>query len=600
MRHAHHLTRSLARALILPVALTVAVPALANADTVPVASVGASGWYAWCGQQTTTTAITHQIAQPPTGVPDQCDDYASGLATLTVRLGSHAGGTARVQEYVRNHRRNSSVRVVVTHAGGTTSSSPAVPIPWDYAGWLPLPGVEVAASDKIAVVTWNDWWSSSSSPGLVHVAAVHATIDSAAIGTPGNWATTPVPANVAVQAGNAPSGKPLAQEVPKELQGEADALPYINSRAYTPKLVHVPLGTPLQPVRVCRLGNGNCVPDWGPALDSIWRAAMGVDNATKMDRATGRPAAGAIYLGGGIPLTADVTPAPGSDQEAVVCVDEWAARNADGTTFVRPDGQRIEGLCWELWGLQADPTFDPSRPISITNTKWVIRQGVRRTGFLRRGDKVDASNPLDPLSSFWCRWNGRDCNGSPAWYGPDAATPGSPNSTFYQQGWSVSASGLPLWNNVVSDADCAAVLAGKTDWGHAFGIELTAHRYLGRWWPAYTGDGQSNRLAVGEGMRFHLPADEPMPSGLTPAEQAEFRTLQIYGAVDDDTGGGGPPVVVNPDGSYSSGGSMLQRIDRDSPNCHMLGADTMNLSKIPWRDVVLIQQGSDANPNPTR
>jgi hypothetical protein len=101
-------------------------------------------------------------------------------------------------------------------------------------------------------------------------------------------------------------------------------------------------------------------------------------------------------------------------------------------------------------------------------------------------------------------------------------------------------------------------------------------------------------------MRFHLPADEPMPSGLTPAEQAEFRTLQIYGAVDDDTGGGGPPVVVNPDGSYSSGGSMLQRIDRDSPNCHMLGADTMNLSKIPWRDVVLIQQGSDANPNPTR
>ena len=41
--------------------------------------------------------------------------------------------------------------------------------------------------------------------------------------------------------------------------------------------------------------------------------------------------------------------------------------------YVAPDGKR--GRVWELWGMRANPDYNPSRPVSPTNARWMASWG---------------------------------------------------------------------------------------------------------------------------------------------------------------------------------------------------------------------------------
>jgi hypothetical protein len=430
------------------------------------------------------------------------------------------------------------------------------------------------------------------------------------LGQPGNWATTPIPNQPALDAHLAPNGAPLSTQVPLELAGQAAADSYVNKTAYTPKFYYVPVNTPLQPVRLCRAGTV-CVPNWGTPTSDLWRAAMGEGNSATYNSTTGKPIAD-DYIGGGLPMTSAISGSPGTDKEAVICrgggnsaTPAWVANNANGTPFVRPDGQMIEGNCWEVWGLQPDPTYNPALPISTSNTAWMISWGARRTGFINQTSSTSTSTtyPLDTLSGTYQRQN------LPAWYGPQVGVPGDPNSTTFDSGWGVTADETPLITDVVQQADCQSVLNGATNFGHAIGIQLQYTRYptapatptTGGWWPGNGSDGNNPKVAPVEGMRVWFNYTMPLPPGLSTAGAALFRTLKKYGAVIDDTTAGGPAIQYNTDGSYNSGGALMMRSELDPTGtgaCAQLGIGTA-LKGIPWAQVSgPIKMGSDSTPNP--
>jgi hypothetical protein len=173
--------------------------------------------------------------------------------------------------------------------------------------------------------------------------------------------------------------------------------------------------------------------------------------------------------------------------------------------------------------------------------------------------------------------------------------------------WGVTAARTPLLTDVVSNADCQAVLNGGSDFGHAIGIQLQATRNPltgggSAWWPASSSDGNSTTVATTEGMRVFFGSTVAMPSGLSPAAQALFHTLQRYGAVVDDQTGGGPAVTYAADGSYQSGGSLMIRAQLDpsgSGACAKLGVGSA-LTGIPWAQASgPIATGSDATPDPS-
>jgi hypothetical protein len=438
-----------------------------------------------------------------------------------------------------------------------------------------------------------------------------AAAQSTTLGQPGNWATTALPSNVALDTHLAPNGAPLSTQVPLELAGQAAADTYVNQTAYTAPFEYVPENTPLQPVRVCREA-GNCVPNWGPAMYDLWRAAMGEGNSATYNSTTGKPVVDQ-YVGGGLPITSSTVASPGTDKEAVICrgggnsaTPPWVAQNANGTPFTRPDGQEIEGSCWEVWGLQPDPTYNPKLPISTSNTAWMISYGARRTGFMTQttGTAPSTTYPLDTLSGAYTRPN------QPAWYGPQVGTPGDPNSTTFDTGWGVTADETPLLTDVVQEADCQAVLNGATTFGHAIGIQLQYTRspvapatpVTGSWWPGNGSDGNNSAVAPVEGMRVFFNSSMSLPAGLNPAAQIMFRTLKKYGAVIDDQTGGGPVIQYNANGSYASGGALMIRSEQDSTGtgpCKQLGIAT-SLQGIPWAQISgPIKMGSDTNPNPT-
>lgn len=430
-----------------------------------------------------------------------------------------------------------------------------------------------------------------------------AAASSVSLGQPGNWATTPIPARVALDPSLSPQGAPLTTQVPLELAGQATGMSWVNTWAYTAKTYYVPLSTPLQPVRLCRY-NGYCVPNWGPPVNDLWHAAMGEGNAATVNRATGKPIADQS-LGGGIPVTSAMAGSPGTDKSATVCLGggstldpPWTLTNTDGSVFTRPDGQEIQGNCWELWGLQPDPTYNPSLPVSPANTAWMISWGAHRTGFLDQSAVgTSTTYPLDTLSGTYIRPS------LTTWYGPWVGVPGDRRSTTFDHGWGVTAAQTPLLTDVVQQSDCQAVLNGAPNFGHAIGVQLQYTRIppTGSWWPGGASDGNSSQVATTEGMRVYFKSTVSMPSGLTPSAQALFRTLQTYGAVIDDETAGGPPIQDNPDGSYQSGGSLMIRSDLDLTGtgaCAKLGITTA-LKGIPWGQVSgPIKQGSDLNTNP--
>jgi len=464
----------------------------------------------------------------------------------------------------------------------------------------------------------NNWGKTGAT-----ISAAWASPDWTLTGQPGNWSTTPIPANVVLNTSAAPyGGSTLNVQAVKELAGQAAALSWVNTNAYSERTYYVPLNTPLQPVRLCR-STSNCVPNWGPPTDDLWRAAMGENNTATPNRTTGAPAVD-DYIGGGIPLTADVEPAPGTDAEAVICLggghsgdNPWVLHNSDGSIFKRPDGQEIEGNCWEIWGLRADPNYDSTKPVSTTNTKWEIAWGAHRTGFFTQAGSLPNNTyglQLDTLSGRYCPRVGAGeyiCSGisyatQKTWFGPAVGYPGSPDATTYEAGWGVTAAETPLLTDVVQQHDCQNVLSGALDFGHAIGVQLKYSRYLGSgstaWWPAGSSDGNNSHMAIGEGMRFFFGPSVQMPAGLSAPAQAMFRTMQKYGIIIDDQTGGGTSIVYNADGSYASGGTINIRteIKGATDECGQLGI-TSALKGIPWSQLSgPIKQGSDTNPNPTQ
>jgi hypothetical protein len=592
--------------------LALGAPTVAQASPVAVSgSTGSAGFYSWCGGKTLVGGLLPD-ATPP-AVPTSCSDYTSSNGTLTTQFATAGAGTFTASVYVHDDARTATVSLYV--AGAQVGS--AITAPQAQSGWLSFPATSVTASSAISVKVQ----ASSSGSGYVKVYAVHGDLTAPAmtpatglapsgmtLGQPGSWATTPIPSGVAMAGGAAPNGTALTTAVPQELAGQAAADSWVNRTQYTTGIFYVPANTPLQPVRLCRY-SGQCVPNWGSPTYDLWRAAMGEGNAATFNATTGKPVSDQ-YIGGGIPIDSTVTASPGSDAEAVVCrgggdsgTPPWTETNADGTPFTRPDGQPIKGDCWEVFGLEADPTYNPNLPISPSNTQWMIKWGARHTGFIAQmsSTPVSTTDPLDTLSGAYTR--PRD----PSWYGPEVATPGDPNSTTYDNGWGVTAAQTPLLTDVVSNADCQAVLNGAPDFGHAIGIQLQATRspLTGgglAWWPASSSDGNSAGVATVEGMRVFFGQNVTLPSGLKPGAQALFRTLQRYGAVIDDQTGGGPAVTYAADGSYQSGGALMIRSQLDLAGtgaCSKLGVASA-LTGIPWTQISgPVAAGSDASPDPS-
>ncbi|HWE13421.1 MAG TPA: hypothetical protein VG365_07920, partial [Solirubrobacteraceae bacterium] len=173
-------------------------------------------------------------------------------------------------------------------------------------------------------------------------------------------------------------------------------------------------------------------------------------------------------------------------------------------------------------------------------------------------------------------------------------------------GWGVTAAELPMLTDVVQQHDCTNILNGTAaDFGHAIGVQVQYSRFIGNglnkaWWPAGGGDGNNGMMATVEGMRLYFPPSVAMPSGLSAAAQAFFRTVQKYGIVVDDQTGGGPAIASNADGSYAAGGALNIRVEQGTSTspCGQLGMPSA-LNGIPWSALMLIKQGSDSNPNPT-
>jgi hypothetical protein len=343
----------------------------------------------------------------------------------------------------------------------------------------------------------------------------------------------------------AKNGAALSRQVPFEIAGQAKAQSFVNLNLYTEATYYQPLSTPLQPARLCRTST-TCVPNWGPAADDLWRAAMGLANNAVSNRTTGECASNCTYLGGGIPVTANVDPSPGTDGSAVLCLGggdsfqpPWTLM-VNGSPFVRPDGQQIQGNCWEVWQLRPDLNYNPNLPVSPSYTQWMISWGSHRTGFISQLSSTPDNtygHQLDTLSGQYCprsatgEWK---CGGmtdalAQTWFGPDVLQPGAVDSTTYEVGWGVTAAETPLLTDVVQQQDCQNVLDGAaTDLGR---IQLQYTRYAGAglhtaWWPAGGSDGDNGHMAVVEGMRLYLPASVQMPTGLPYAAQVLFRTIR--------------------------------------------------------------------------
>jgi hypothetical protein len=397
------------------------------------------------------------------------------------------------------------------------------------------------------------------------------------IGVPSSWANG-LPQTLTIEDGVF-NGTPLAQSVPADVQRQANGSAWVNFREYTPHIYIVPADTPLQPVRLCR--GSPCHPSWGSEVGALARAMGGLANDAVFDAATGKPTAG-TYIGGGVPITDDMLPSPGSDSEMVICQPDWYAKNPDGSMFVMPredaatnkplpeqQGRPIRGRCWELWNIRLDPTYDPSRPVSPTNTRWKALWGSRHTG-------VETS-PVTGTNHY---------EGS-RWWSANVLVAGHPDSTVQFSTWGVQASRTPLWNDVVQAEDCA-----MGELNHAFGIGLRFSRNS-KVWPAMSYDGSAPTRPTMQGQRVALPRDLDPPAGLTRFELMVFRALQEYGAIISDTIGGG-----------TADGAMAIRVENSAESCRLLfdghGPDAQ-IDDIPWSQTILIESGgaSSRNPFPT-
>lgn len=590
----------------------------ALAQAVPASSVPQNtNFFSWCSK----SAI--QSIQPdatPPATPNACGMYTGSSASLTAQMASSAGGLV-VSEYIANQSVSGTIQLDVN--GAAVGS--AINVPKSASEWLSFPAVNVQSSDVVTVVTTTSWYRAS---GNFKVLNVHGelqpwnTPDWSQLGTTGNWVTTPIPSNIALDSTTGPLGLANQTEVPRQIQLQANGVAWPDFSSYSSKTFYQPLSTPIQPVKLCEWGS-TCVPNVSTTTDDLWRALMGLPNNATSNRTTGTCATNCTWKGGGIPMTATVQPSPGTDGAAVVCLGggdsgdpAWTLKNADGSTFVRPDGEQIQGNCWEVWGLRADPTYNSSLPVSITNTQWEVAYGAHRTGFIRTLGATENNTygySLDTFSGKYCpktaagEWK---CNGvtdpvAQTWFGPDVLQLGAADSTTYDYGWGVTAAETPLLTDVIQQNDCQRILNGTaTDFGHAIGIQLRYTRvvgygYGGAWWPAGNSDGDNQNVAPVEGMRLWWPSSVTMPSVLNLAAQSVYRTVAKYGLEIDDQSNGGTSITYNADGSVASGGALDIRYELGTSTspCETLGWP--DLSDLPWGQLKLIKQGADWGSDPT-
>ena len=191
-----------------------------------------------------------------------------------------------------------------------------------------------------------------------------------------------------------------------------------------------------------------------PQLDDV-RAVVG----RGLSRVLSGTARDGGYLGGGVPVPSGFTPPTDADAEAVFYQPG----------YVSPDGKRV-GRVYELWGMRADPTFDPGRPVSHTNTRWTARWGGRLVGVQAMGQ------------GYWsdCWWRGCGYQADTS-VDPDAW--GRPHSQATSKDMGATATSLSLLGTQVSLAECRAGVITR-----AVGLQTPEAR-PGAWWPAQRGDG---------------------------------------------------------------------------------------------------------------
>jgi len=129
----------------------------------------------------------------------------------------------------------------------------------------------------------------------------------------------------------------------------------------------------------------------------------------------------------------------------------------------------------------------------------------------------------------WELWRATEANGR--W---SACWGGSLNTVrstgVFSAPYGLSATGISYLATTVTEADVASGAIA-----HAIAMQIVnCHSYVA---PANRGDCTGATGAPPEGTWFRMPANTPMPPGLTPFAQMVFRALQNYGAVVVDKAG---------------------------------------------------------------
>ncbi len=381
---------------------------------------------------------------------------------------------------------------------------------------------------------------------VARISRTGASCETPAFAPTSFWNAT-IPANVAFAGSAVATGasvtKPVNPTVGRELaafakRSDGSSNTWINYRAFTAPITAVPASASLQPVRLCRSYPSSCVPSWAGALDRTLRG-VGIDGT---------------YLGGGVPVPDGFTPPTDSDAEAIF----------SQPGYVAPDGKK--GRVYELWGMRRNPDYDPARPVSPTNARWMASWGGRLVGTTGQG------------LGYWtdCWWTGcgfqADVRADPnAW--------GRPDSQARDKSWGATATSLSLLGTQVSLRECRA---GVID--HAVGIEVPDAR-PGAWWPAQRSDGGNSSLATTEGMRLTFPAGSTKPAGLTHVASELWNAAKTYGLVIDDKTSSSLNFRVEPGCEKTAWWGGVAAYDQ--------------LRSFPWSQLRVIAPGTDAQPNPT-
>jgi hypothetical protein len=181
------------------------------------------------------------------------------------------------------------------------------------------------------------------------------------------------------------------------------------------------------------------------------------------------------------------------------------------------------------------PATQPLVPVSVNSGCWSF---LSNTGMIPipQGAYTSTQGDNDLIvnqpstGKTWELWKAQQAsNGhwSACWGGglSDATSSG-----VFPYPFGLSATGISYMATTVTEADAAS---GQIN--HTIAMEVVnCNGWIA---PANRGDCGSNSGTPPEGTWFRMPANTPMPAGLTPFAQMVFRALQTYGAVVVDHAG---------------------------------------------------------------